>query len=279
MNNMEIRHAVHPGQAKTFDTEQLREAFLIRELFKAGTIRLVYSYYDRLIVGGIQPATPLKLQVDERVIGSKYLLERREMGIINVGDKGTVAVDGNEYTLGNKDALYIGSGARDLTFTSADKNQSARYYLLCAPAHRSYPTTKISIQESEPLRLGSDEQSNRRTIYKYIHPDGVASCQLVMGLTILEPKNVWNTMPTHTHERRIEAYFYFDFPKDDLVVHFMGPPSETRHLILRSEEAVLSPSWSIHAGVGTRNYTFIWGMAGENQTFSDMDDVPMASLQ
>jgi 4-deoxy-L-threo-5-hexosulose-uronate ketol-isomerase len=169
-------------------------------------------------------------------------------------------------------------GARDVRFDTASKQNPAKYYLLCAPAHQHYPTTKISIQESEPLHLGSDEQSNRRTIYKYIHPDGVRSCQLVMGLTILEPKNVWNTMPTHTHVRRIEAYFYFDFPKEDLVVHFMGPPSETRHLLVRREEAVLSPSWSIHSGVGTRNYTFIWGMAGENQKFSDMDDVPMASL-
>ena len=275
---MEIRHAVHPEQAKTFDTEQLRGSFLIRELFAPGKIKLVYSYYDRLIVGGIQPSGPLKLEVDEAVIGSKYLLERREMGIINVGGEGTVKVDGREYTLANKDALYIGTGAKELVYATKNKNQPAKYYLLCAPAHRNYPTTKISIAESEPLRLGSDEQSNRRTIYKYIHPDGVASCQLVMGLTILEPKNVWNTMPTHTHERRIEAYFYFDFPENDIVVHFMGPPSETRHLILRSEEAVLSPSWSIHSGVGTRNYTFIWGMAGENQTFSDMDDVPMDSL-
>jgi 4-deoxy-L-threo-5-hexosulose-uronate ketol-isomerase len=275
---MEIRHAVHPDQAKSFSTEQLRESFLIRELFTPGTSKLVYSYYDRLIVGGIQPAGTLKLEVEEGLIGSKYLLERREMGLINVGGEGTVKVDGTEYTMGNKDALYIGAGARDLVYATADKNQPAKYYLLCAPAHKSYPTSKISIAESEPLRLGSDEQSNRRTIYKYIHPDGVASCQLVMGLTILEPKNVWNTMPTHTHERRIEAYFYFDFPQDDIVVHFMGPPSETRHLILRREEAVLSPSWSIHSGVGTRNYTFIWGMAGENQTFSDMDDVPMASL-
>jgi 4-deoxy-L-threo-5-hexosulose-uronate ketol-isomerase len=275
---MEIRHAVHPEQAKTFNTEQLRESFLIRELFTVGKIKLVYSYYDRLIVGGIQPAGPLNLEVDEGVIGSKHLLDRREMGIINVGGEGTVKVDGSEYTLANKDALYIGTGAKELVYATKNKNQPAKYYLLCAPAHRNYPTTKISIAESEPLRLGSDEQSNRRTIYKYIHPDGVASCQLVMGLTILEPKNVWNTMPTHTHERRIEAYFYFDFPENDIVVHFMGPPSETRHLILRSEEAVLSPSWSIHSGVGTRNYTFIWGMAGENQTFSDMDDVPMDSL-
>jgi 4-deoxy-L-threo-5-hexosulose-uronate ketol-isomerase len=276
---MEIRHAVHPEQAKTFDTGQLRDNFLIRDLFTPGEIRLVYSYYDRLIVGGVQPAVPpVKLEVEEAVIGSKTLLERREMGIINVGSAGAVVADGGEYILGNKDALYIGMGTRELSFVTANRDQPARFYLLCAPAHKKHPTTKISIKESEPLHLGSDEQSNRRTIYKYIHPDGVTSCQLVMGLTILEPKNVWNTMPTHTHARRIEAYFYFDFPQDDLVVHFMGPPSETRHLMMRSGEAVLSPSWSIHSGVGTRNYTFIWGMAGENQTFSDMDDVPMDSL-
>jgi len=275
---MEIRHAVHPEQAKRFDTEQLRENFLIRELFASGKVRLVYSYYDRLIVGGIQPASPLKLDVDEKIIGSKYLLERREMGIINAGATGAVTVDGSEYSLGNKDALYIGMGAKSLSFSTANEEEPAKYYLLCAPAHKNYPTTRISIQESEPIHLGSDEQSNKRTIYKYIHPDGVSSCQLVMGLTILEPRNVWNTMPTHTHQRRIEAYFYFDFPQDDVVVHFMGPPSETRHLIVRSEDVVLSPSWSIHSGVGTRSYTFIWGMAGENQTFSDMDDVPMDAL-
>lgn len=275
---MEIRHAVHPEQAKDFDTEQLRGSFLIRELFVSGKIRLVYSYYDRLIVGGIQPASPLKLEVDEQIIGSKYLLERREMGIINVGADGAVTVDGSEYRLGNRDALYVGMGAKNLSFSTAKKEDLARFYLLCAPAHKGYPTTRISIQDSEPIHLGSDEQSNKRTIYKYIHPDGVNSCQLVMGLTILEPKNVWNTMPTHTHQRRIEAYFYFDFPTDDVVVHFMGPPSETRHLIVRTGEAVLSPSWSIHSGVGTRSYAFIWGMAGENQTFSDMDDVPMDTL-
>jgi len=275
---MEIRHAVHPEQAKRLDTGQLRGSFLIQELFASGKVRLVYSFYDRLIVGGIQPASPLKLDVEQRIIGSKYLLERREMGIINVGANGAVTVDGKEYSLGSRDALYIGMGAKSLSFSTANEEEPAKYYLLCAPAHKNYPTTRISIRESEPIHLGSAEQSNKRTIYKYIHPEGVSSCQLVMGLTILEPRNVWNTMPTHTHQRRIEAYFYFDFPEDDIVVHFMGPPSETRHLILRSEEAVLCPSWSIHSGVGTRSYSFIWGMVGENQTFSDMDDVPMDTL-
>ena len=275
---MEIRHAVHPEQEKLFDTKQLRESFLIQDLFLSGKVRLVYSYYDRLIVGGIQPVSPMKLQVDEQIIGSRHLLERREMGIINVGAGGSVTVDGEKYMLGNRDALYIGMGAESLSFSTVQKEKPARFYLLCAPAHKSYPTAAISINESEPIHLGSDEQSNKRTIYKYIHPDGVRSCQLVMGLTILEPKNVWNTMPTHTHQRRIEAYFYFDISPDDVVVHFMGPPSETRHLIVRDGEAVLSPSWSIHSGVGTRNYSFIWGMAGENQIFSDMDDVPMNTL-
>jgi 4-deoxy-L-threo-5-hexosulose-uronate ketol-isomerase len=275
---MEIRHAVHPDQARRFDTGQLRQSFLIRELFSPGKVRLVYSYYDRLIVGGIQPAGPLRLEGDERIIGARTLLARREMGVINVGAPGEVSVDGKAYPLENKDALYVGMGAEELVFATAKKSEPARFYLLCAPAHKSLPTTRVSLRDSEPTHLGSDEQSNRRTIYKYIHPDGVASCQLVMGLTILEPKNVWNTMPTHTHERRIEAYLYFDFPEDDLVMHFMGEPGETRHLVVRSGEAVLSPSWSIHSGVGTRSYTFIWGMAGENQAFSDMDAVPMAKL-
>jgi len=275
---MEIIYAVHPEQMKSFDTKQLRKNFLVRELFVPDKVRMVYSYYDRLIVGGVQPSSTLKLKVDERIIGSKYLLNRREMGIINIGAEGSVTVDDNEYKLGNKDGLYIGIGAREVDFSTAKLENPAKFYFLCTPAHKSYPTTSISIKETTPLNLGSYEQSNRRTIYKYIHPEGIRSCQLVMGLTVLEPNNVWNTMPTHTHARRIEVYFYFDFPNKDLVMHFMGTPKETRHLIMRSEEAVLSPSWSIHSGVGTRNYSFIWGMAGENQIFSDMDDVPMSSL-
>lgn len=276
---METRHAVHHEQARHFDTAGLREHFLIQNLFQAGRLNLVYSYYDRIIVGAAVPDRPLALEADRSVIGAEYLLQRRELGLINIGGPGTVSVDGRDYSLQPRDGLYVGMGARAVSFASADKKQPAKFYLLSAPAHRELPATQISIQQSEPARLGSDEQSNRRTIYKYIHPDGVASCQLVMGLTILEPKNVWNTMPTHTHPRRVEVYLYFDLPKDGAVFHLMGQPEETRHLVVRNEEAVLSPSWSIHSGVGTSNYTFIWGMAGENQTFTDMDGVPVERLR
>ena len=276
---MEIRHAVHPEQAKHFTTEELREHFLVQEVFRPGAVKLVYSYYDRLIVGGVCPTKPLTLAVDEKVIGSSFLLERREMGVINIGGSGTASVDGKPYELDTRDSLYIGMGSKDLIFSSADKGNPAKFYLNCAPAHKAYPTEKIALSETEPLHLGSIEKSNERTIYKYIHPDGVKSCQLVMGMTILEPNNIWNTMSAHTHERRMEAYLYFNIPGDEVVFHFMGEPGETRHVVIRNEEAVLSPSWSIHSGAGTQNYIFIWGMAGENQTFTDMDDVPMTVLK
>jgi 4-deoxy-L-threo-5-hexosulose-uronate ketol-isomerase len=276
---METRQAVHPEQARHFDTDSLRRHFLIQELFETGKAKLVYSYYDRLIIGGAVPDTSLELQVDKAIIGSEYLLERRELGAINIGAAGLIKVDGQEFLLESRDALYIGLGAREISFSSRARSEPARFYFLSAPAHRAFPTMRISIRESQPLALGSDEESNRRTIYKYIHPDGVKSCQLVMGLTLLEPKNVWNTMPVHTHERRVEVYLYFDIPKEGVLFHLMGEPGETRHLVVRNEEAVLSPSWSIHSGVGTSNYAFIWGMAGENQVFSDMDGVAMSRLR
>ena len=276
---MEIRHAVHPEQAKHFTTEELREHFLVQEVFRPNAVKLVYSYYDRLIVGGVCPTGPLTLAVDEKVIGSSYLLERREMGVINIGGSGAVSVDGQSYELDTRDSLYIGMGSKDIVFSSADKSNPAKFYLNCAPAHKAHPTEKIALTETEPLHLGSIEKSNERTIYKYIHPDGVKSCQLVMGMTILEPNNVWNTMSAHTHQRRMEAYLYFNIPGDEVVFHFMGEPGETRHIVVRNEEAVLSPSWSIHSGAGTQNYVFIWGMAGENQAFTDMDDVPMTVLK
>ncbi|MCK4782911.1 MAG: 5-dehydro-4-deoxy-D-glucuronate isomerase [Desulfobacteraceae bacterium] len=276
---MEIRNAVHPEHAQHFTTEQLREHFLVQELFRPNAVKLVYTYYDRLIVGGICPTGSLSLDVDEKAIGSFYLLERREMGIINIGGKGAVSVDGKLYDLEPRESLYIGMGSKDIVFSSADKINPAKFYLNCAPAHRDYATAKITLSETEPLHLGSIEKSNERTIYKYIHPDGIQSCQLVMGMTLLEPNNVWNTMSAHTHQRRVEAYLYFNIPGDEVVFHFMGEPEETRHIVVRNEEAVLSPSWSIHSGAGTQNYTFIWGMAGENQTFTDMDDVPMSILK
>lgn len=277
---MEIREAIAAATAKKFSTNKLRKNFLVSDLFKPDEVKLIYTYYDRLIIGGISPVKKeLVLNIDEKVIGAPYLLERREMGIINIGGQGKVIVDNQKYELDNNDALYIGMGAKDIRFVSAEASKPAIYYMNCAPAHKNYPTTKISISQSEPLHMGDNANSNKRTIYKYIHPDGVQSCQLVMGLTMMAPGNIWNTMPTHTHPRRIEAYFYFDLPQDNAVFHFMGEPSETRHLVVRDKEVVISPSWSIHSGAGTNNYTFIWGMAGENQTFSDMDAVPINELK
>jgi 4-deoxy-L-threo-5-hexosulose-uronate ketol-isomerase len=276
---MEIRNAIHPEHAKRFTTDELREHFLVTDLFKVNEIKLVYSYYDRLIVGGICPKTLLSLEIDEKIIGASSLLERREMGIINIGAKGTVSVDGKDYEVKTKDGLYIGMGAKDMVFSSDDADNPAKFYLNCAPAHTTYPITPLTFHEAEPVHLGEMEKSNKRTIRKYIHPDGARSCQLLMGMTALETGCVWNTMPVHTHPRRMEAYMYFDIPDEEVVFHFMGKPSETRHIVLRNEEAVLSPSWSIHSGAGTGNYTFIWGMVGENQTFTDMDGVPMSELK
>ena len=276
---MEIRNAIHPQHAALFDTEDIREQFLIQDLFKADEIKLVYSYFDRLIVGGVCPLNPLRLEVDQKIIGAPYLLDRREMGLINIGGPGTVSVDGNKHLLDPKDGLYVGMGAKELKFSSTDKDNPARFYLNCAPAHAAHPTLKVTFNEAEPIEIGEMEQSNKRTIRKYIHPDGVKSCQLVMGMTTLETGCVWNTMPVHTHQRRMEAYFYFGMPEDQVVFHLMGKPDETRHIVVRNEEAVLSPSWSIHSGAGTSNYTFIWGMVGENQTFTDMDGIPMSELK
>jgi 4-deoxy-L-threo-5-hexosulose-uronate ketol-isomerase len=276
---METRNAVHPEHAVTFSTNQIREQFLIQELFKPDRIKLIYSYFDRLIVGGVCPASPLTIDIDEKIIGAPYLLYRRELGLINIGGPGSATIDGKEVALEFKDGLYIGMGARELVFSSTDQDNPAKFYLNCAPAHANYPTATVSFKEAEPVEMGDAAQSNKRTIRKYIHPDGVKSCQLVMGMTTLETGSVWNTMPVHTHQRRMEAYFYFGMPDDQVVFHFMGEPAETRHIVVRNEEAVLSPSWSIHSGAGTSNYTFIWGMVGENQTFTDMDAVPMGDLK
>jgi 4-deoxy-L-threo-5-hexosulose-uronate ketol-isomerase len=276
---MEIRNAVHPEHGATMGTDELREHFLVEALFQSGQTRMVYSYYDRLIIAGVVPREPLTLAVDEKVIGASHLLERREMGIINIGAEGTISVDGTVFEMAPRDGLYIGMGAREIAFQSADASNPAKFYLNCAPAHATYPTTQVSFAEAEPIHLGEMENSNKRTIRKYFHPDGVRSCQLVMGMTTLEPGCVWNTMPVHTHPRRMEAYLYFDMAADSVVFHFMGEPTETRHIIVRNEEVVLSPSWSIHSGSGTGSCTFIWGMVGENQTFTDMDGVPMSALK
>ncbi len=278
--SMEIRYATNPTETKTYDTERLRQEYLIEGLFVPGKLNLVYSHVDRFITGGAVPTTePVLLEADKHDMGADYFLERREIGIINVGAQGVVTVDGTDYVLENKDGLYVGLGNKQVVFKSADAANPARFYLSSTPAHKNYPTQKVAISEAEPQHLGSITNSNERTIYKYIHLNGIQSCQLVMGMTLLKPGNMWNTMPCHTHNRRSEVYFYFDMPEDGVVFHLMGEPTETRHVVVRNEQAIISPSWSIHSGVGTSNYTFIWAMAGENQEFSDMDAVAMKDLK
>jgi 4-deoxy-L-threo-5-hexosulose-uronate ketol-isomerase len=276
---MEIRHSISPHEAKQMDTESLRHHFLIRDLFVEGELKLVYSHIDRIIVGGICPTiNQLSLEAGKEM-GASTFLERRELGIINVGGEGFVLADGKKYGLGPKDGIYIGAGVKAVSFASDDPKKPAKFYLNSATAHHSYPIVTISIDKAEPVHLGSLADSNKRTIYQFVHPKVLQSCQLCMGLTMLEPGCVWNTMPCHTHERRMEVYFYFNIDRDAVVFHQFGQPQETRHIVVRNEEAVISPSWSIHAGVGTRNYTFIWGMVGENQTFTDMDLVPMELIK
>ena len=275
---MEIRYAHHPEDFKTYTTEKMRQQFLIPSVMVPGEITLVYSHVDRIIAGGIVPIEPLALKAGKEM-GVSFFLERRELGIINVGPQGTVTLDGETHILDNTDGLYVGLGVKEVLFSSSDPKNPARFYINSTPAHKEFPTTKILRKDIQPAALGSLAQSNERKIYKYIHPLGVKSCQLVMGMTALETGSMWNTMPTHTHERRMEVYFYFNMPEDSVVFHMMGQPQETRHLVIRNEQAAISPSWSIHSGVGTVNYTFIWGMAGENQTFDDMDHIPMSALK
>jgi 4-deoxy-L-threo-5-hexosulose-uronate ketol-isomerase len=277
---MDVRYSVRPDTVKTFTTEALREAFLIEDLFAPGKTRMLYSDIDRIIVGGACPAgEPLALYADPKTLGADFFLQRREVGVVNVGGAGAITVDGARYTMQKLDGLYVGMGTQEVIFESDDAGSPAHFYFSSTPAHAVYPVVHIPIAKAEPAKLGDVAHSNTRTIYKYIHPDGAKSCQLVMGVTLLEPNNMWNTMPVHTHARRMEAYFYFDIEGDNVVFHLMGEPGETRHLVVRNEQAVLSPSWSIHSGVGTSNYAFIWAMAGENQTFSDMDAVSMDALK
>lgn len=277
---MEMRYPSHPDKVKNFTTDQLREEFLIPRLFADDEIKLVYSHIDRIIVGGACPvARSLELVGDPKELGADFFLQRRELGIVNVGGAGSITVDGQPYPMTRLDGLYVGMGSKSVCFASDDPQQPAHFYFTSTPAHAAYPTTHIPIKSAAPTRLGSISNSNERTIYKYIHPDGVKSCQLVLGVTLLEPNNMWNTMPAHTHTRRMEVYFYFDIAENNVVFHLMGEPHETRHLVIRNEQAAISPSWSIHAGMGTSNYGFVWAMAGENQTFSDMDAVAMADLR
>ena len=276
---MRNRYANNPKDSKRYDTEELRENYLVEDIFKDDQIELVYSHVDRIIFGGIKPVYKgLKLKAGKEM-GVDYFLERRELGIINIGGKAIVTIDETEYELKEKDGLYVGKGNKEVSFKSVNPEEPAKLYVNSVPAHKEYETVKIDIEKANPVRLGDNKTLNKRTIYQYVHPNVCESCQLLMGLTMLEPGNAWNTMPCHTHERRMEVYFYFDMDEDTRVFHLMGEPTETRHLVVKNEECVISPSWSIHSGVGTSNYTFIWGMCGENKTFDDMDHISMDILR
>lgn len=275
---LDVRYASHPNDAKHYTTEQLRREHLIEKLFEADEALLTYSHYDRIIAGGVMPVNGRVELTGGKELASKYFLERRELGAINVGGAGRVIVDGEVYEMGPRDGLYVGMGAKEVAFESVDATNPAKFYINSATAHKTYPNRKISISEANPRPLGTAEQCNKRTIYQYLHPAVMETCQLCMGLTQLEVGSNWNSMPPHTHERRMEVYFYFDL-NDAVVFHMMGEPQETRHVILHNEQAVISPSWSIHTGVGTRNYTFIWGMVGENQDFDDMDNINPLDLR
>ncbi|MBS1754150.1 MAG: 5-dehydro-4-deoxy-D-glucuronate isomerase [Ferruginibacter sp.] len=276
---MQIRFQNSPKETSQMNTQQLRENFLIENLMVAGSIQLTYSHYDRMIVGGAVPTTnPIALPLEEE-LKANYFLERREMGIINVGGKGTVTADGVNYEIDKLGCVYLGKGTKDVSFSSSDAKAPAIFYLLSAPAHKTYANRKMTKEEAQPVNMGDAVTSNKRTIYKYIHNDGIESCQLVMGLTTLAEGSVWNSVPPHTHTRRMEAYFYFDLDAAHRVMHFMGEPQETRHIVIANNEAVLSAPWSMHFGVGTANYGFIWGMAGENKEFTDMDQKAVAELK
>jgi 4-deoxy-L-threo-5-hexosulose-uronate ketol-isomerase len=272
---MQVRHSTNPKDAKHYDTERLREEYLIEKLMEKDTINLVYSQIDRVITGGAMPVEgSVTLSAGDALRASSFL-QRRELGIINVGGSGKVKAGDKQYSLGKLDCLYLGRGEADPEFFSDDSNEPALFYLVSTPAHTEYPSTKTTQSDANPIHLGSLETSNKRTIYQYIHEKGVRSCQLVMGLTLLDTGSVWNTFPAHTHDRRMEVYFYFNLEENDRVMHLMGEPHETRHIVVKNHQAILSPSWSIHSGAGTRNYGFIWAMAGENQAFDDMDAIDL----
>jgi len=277
--NYDRRRACHPGDVKSYDTNKLREEFLVENIFVQDEINLSYSQYERYILGGAFPVEQELTMETIDAIKSEYFCERRELGVVNIGGEGVVFVDGVKYELHNKEALYIGRGSKDIKFVSVDKNAPAKYYLSSTPAHKEYPTTIVNKEKANILNLGSQETSNERTIYQLIVPGIVESCQLVMGLTELHKGSVWNTMPSHTHDRRMEAYFYFEVPQGQAVCHLMGEPQETRHLFVHNEQAVFSPEWGIHSGVGTSNYTFIWGMGGENLDYTDMDHIQPDELR
>lgn len=276
----ESRYAIGPNETKTLDTKGLRENFLIDQLFWEDRIHFVYTHFDRYMAGGASPVNKkLKLETIEPLLKEEYFLSRRELGIINVGGAGQVEVDGELIDLGTKEALYIGKGVKEVYFSSKNPASPAKFYLNSTPAHRSFPTKKVTKEQANKIELGTMETANHRVINQMLLHTVIETCQLQMGMTELKPGSVWNTMPAHTHDRRMEVYFYFDLPEGQSVSHFMGPVDETRHIWMQNEQAVISPPWSIHAGAGTSNYTFIWGMAGENMDYDDMDKSPITELK
>ena len=280
---MDIRYSTGPNDVKRYTTDELRREFLIQNLYQPDTVQATYSHVDRMVVLGIMPVQK-KLAIDDGIdvwanFGTHYFLERREAGVFNLGGRGYIEADGVRYELNFEDCLYITRGTKDVSFGSCDSAAPARFYLVSAPAHKACKTTFLSFADANKRPLGSAETSNKRVINQFIHPDVLETCQLSMGLTQLEPGSVWNSMPCHTHERRMEIYTYFALPEDGVVMHFMGQPGETRHLVMQNYEAVISPSWSIHCGCGTSHYTFIWAMGGENQEFDDMDNIVPTELR
>ena len=276
---LDIRYSNHPDDSRRYDTEALRKNYLIEKVFEADEIALTYSHQDRMIAGGAMPVNSELRLGSTKELGTEFFLERREMGIINVGGKGTVVLDGKEYALNYKDGIYIGMGTKEIVFKSDDKSKPAKFYINSCPAHKTYPTVYITKDMAVHKPLGTAENMNKRVVNQYVNPAVCESCQLAMGMTELAVGSSWNTMPSHTHERRMEVYFYFELEGDNVVFHMMGQPQETRHIIMHNEQAVISPSWSIHSGTATSNYTFIWGMCGENQTYDDMDTISNLDLK
>jgi 4-deoxy-L-threo-5-hexosulose-uronate ketol-isomerase len=278
-NSLKIVHAVHYNDFKNYTTEQIRENFLLENIEKDDSIELIYTHYDRMIAGLARPVTQILSLGTYENLKSEYFLERRELGVINVGNDGDVIVDGKTYTVNNRDCIYIGKGAKEISFVSKNADKPALFYLLSAPAHQTYPTVVMNYKDATHLELGSKATANERILSKFIHNDGIQSCQLVMGFTQIKEGSVWNSVPPHTHDRRCEIYFYFDLAPENMLFHFMGEPQQTRHILVKNHEAIVSPSWSVHFGCGTGSYTFIWGMAGENKEFTDMDPAPVPFLK
>jgi len=276
---MKILHSVHPDDFRKYDTKAIRENFLIQGLAQDNSASFVYSHYDRMVTGIVKSAGHALTLGNYENLRSEYFLERREMGIINVGGEGEIIADGEHFLVSKLDCLYLGKGTKKVEFVSKSNEQPSVFFILSAPAHARIPASLMNSSSAIKVDLGTTQTANQRTIYKYIHKDGIQSCQLVMGLTVLHTGSVWNTMPAHTHDRRMEVYFYFDVANDQRVFHYMGQPTETRHILIGNHEAVISPPWSIHAGSGTTNYSFIWGMAGENMEFTDMDAVQIKDLR